>query len=484
MKKTFKIFLTIVCSLLIASCNLDVNNDPNRVTNSNVTGALIFPAAAHETGQRVATGNYAFLNKWLGWWASSGTFAIDFTETTYNITPTFADALWQSQYNVLFDLEQARSKSLAAGDTSTAGASIILSAMLWQDLVDVYENIPYSQALHYTTYPQPSYDNGQAVYDDLQSKLDLAISFMGKQSLSSFAQLDIVNKGNKAKWVKFANTLKLRLLIRQSEISGFNPTAELAKIVANGGVLQSGETVSVNPGYTKATNQQSPFYANFGLTINGSEASPSTRANDYFTALVTDGRLTRYFIPVNGKVVGDVYGEATGNPLVSSGVGPGLANSDTQNQWILTSIESLFLEAEAIERGWLQGSASTKYNQAVTESFNWLGVSDASNAATAYLRNFPYQAGNVKNILLEKYKALCGIAPVQLWSDLRRMGYDIIPSKSGSYQWFTLNPSVNPKIAVNTLPARMLIAQSEYTTNSENANLQTTDITKKMFWQP
>jgi len=484
MKHTYKIFVITVLASLVNGCNLDINTDPNRVTETTVTGATIFPAAAHETGQRVASTNFTFLENWIGYWAGSGTFAIDQTETTYAITPSFGDALWRAQYDVLFDLEQARAKSIASGDNLTAAASMILSARLWQDLVDIYGNIPYSQAFQVATYPQPAYDKGQAIYNDLQVKLDQAIAFMSAPGLTSFPTTDIVNKGDQTKWIKFANTLKLRLLIRQSEIPGFDPSGELKKI--DGAIfLQAGETVSVNPGYTKATNKQSPFYSNYGFTVNDAEAAPSVRANNYFVNMLQGGgdpRLKRYFIAdATGKVIGNDYGKASGNPLVSSGIGPGLVRSPDQDQWILTAVESLFLQTEAIERGWLKndGTAATKYGQAVTESFVFLGVPDAINSAASYL-TAPANAyvpgiANIKNTLFQKYKAMCGIAPLEAWSDLRRIGFDIIPTG-----YFTKNPGAT----TTTIPIRLLYAQSEYTSNATNVGAEgkIDQFTSKIFW--
>jgi hypothetical protein len=489
MKHTYKIFLVVFVASLFTGCNLDINTDPNRVTETTVTGALIFPAAAHEVGQRTATGNMGFLNKWLGYWASSGTFAIDFTETTYSITPTFADNFWINHYNVLFDLEQARSKALAAGDTLTAGASIILASKLWQELVDVYGKIPYTQALQYAKYPQPTYDDGQVVYNDLQVKLDLAISYMGKVGLTTFKTVDIVNKGNKAKWIKFANTMKLRLLMHQSEIGGFDPTAEITKIRNSGGILLAGETVSVNPGYTLATNKQSPYYNNYGLTVNLSEASPSTRANNYFVTLMNnngDLRLSQLFLKSGANVIGNVYGLAAGNPLVSSGVGAGLANNAAQDQWIFTAFESLFLKAEAIERGWYVDAdtdPAVAYAAAVTESFVWLGVPSAAATAAAYLTGHPYSAvlGNSGSILFQKYLALAGTDPIEAWSDLRRISFSIIPATSGAYQFYSVNPSA---LGNGQIPIRLLYAQSEYTTNGKNVPAQATgdQFTSPIFW--
>jgi hypothetical protein len=315
---------------------------------------------------------------------------------------------------------------------------------------------------------------------------------MDKTARSSFGNVDIVNHGNQSAWIKFANTLKLRLLIRQSEVSGFSPAAEIAKIIANGGVLHSGETIMVNPGYSNDVNKQSPFYANFGLTPDGSEASTVTRANSYFVNLLnstSDPRLSRYFKApsAGGNITGTVYGLSSGNPdgAHSSSIGPGLAVSASQDQWIFTSVESMFLEAEAIARGWMPGNAQVAYENAVRESFIWLGVPNAVAAANTYMANNAIanwaNAGGTplsqaRFIAYQKYIALAGIDPLEAWSDLRRL--NMIPN-SGYI-------SVNPGKISNTLPVRLLYPQSEYTTNSENVNAQgnINQFSSKIFWQP
>lgn len=479
----------------LAGCKkgwLDVNQDPNRVTDDNITPELLFPQAAHATGARSASGNFQFIDNWMGYWAQSGDFAIQQDETTYNIDFTFGDALWQNQYNVLFDLNLVKVKAQAKGDSVLAGASMVLSAKLFQDLVDIFGNIPYSQAFKNNQYTQPAFDDAKTIYASLQTSLDSAIIYLKGPVRSSFETADVVTGGDTDLWIKFANTLKLRLLIRQSETSGFNPAAEIAKIVANGGVLHEGESIAVNPGYQNAVNKQSPFYANFGLTPTGAEASTSTRANKYFVDLLSntsDPRLSRFFkAPANGgAITGTVYGLAAGNPVGanSSSFGPGLARSAEQDQWIMTSVESMFLEAEAIARGWMAGDAKTAYEDAVRESFAWLGVPDATTAANTYLASTPIAnwsnaggtaASRAKFITYQKYIALAGIDPLEAWSDLRRL--NMLPNNGYI--------SVNPGKLSNTIPVRLLYPQSEYTTNSANVNAQGTQnqFTSKLFWQP
>ncbi|MBO9565667.1 MAG: SusD/RagB family nutrient-binding outer membrane lipoprotein [Niastella sp.] len=491
----YKLLIILITAVAFTGCKkgyLDVNQDPNRVTDDNITPELIFPQAAHATGARQASGNFQFIENWMGYWAQSGDFAIQQDETTYNVDFTFGDVLWQNQYNVLFDLNRVKVKAQAKGDSVLAGAAMTLSAKLFQDLVDIFGNIPYSQAFRNSEFTQPAYDNAKDVYTALQQSLDSAIIYLGETHRASFTSIDIVNGGDTDLWIKFANALKLRMLIRQSEVSGFNPAAEITKIINNGGVLHAGESIDVNPGYNNSANKQSPFYANYGLTPTGAEASTSTRANAYFVNLLnstSDPRLSRYFkAPANGgAITGTVYGLAAGNPVgaASSNMGPGLAGSASQNQWIMPSFESMFLEAEAIARGWMPGNAQQAYENAVRESFTWLGVPNAVSAANTYLANQAIanwtNAGatplaKAKFIAYQKYIALAGIDPLEAWSDLRRL--NMIPN--------TGYISVNPGKLANTVPVRLLYPQSEYTTNSTNVNAQGTQnqFSSKLFWQP
>lgn len=509
MKYRNKIVLPVLVAVMaLSSCEkgyLDVNDDPNRSTDDNITPELLFTQAADGVGRRQASGNFSFINNWMGYLSTSGDFAIDQTETSYAIDFSFGDNVWQNHYGVLFDLYLVKQKALDKGDKVLAGASMVLSAKLWQELVDIFGNIPYSQAFQFSVTRTPAYDAAPAIYADLQKKLDSAIIYLKTASRSTFAGVDIVNHGNKVLWTKFANTLKLRLLIRQSQTAGFSPTAELTKIRAEGSILQSGETISVNPGYLNEAAKQSPFYANYGYTPTNADASTVTRANDYFVDLLAgtgDPRIDRFYAPLgSGAIVGTTYGLAAGNPIgsASSKFGPGLLGDEAgtagavgpkQNQWILTATESLFLDAEAKARGWdtgTPGTAEEKFDEAVLESFTWLGVEDPATAAADYKTDNPDIADystvaaasttdKAKFITYQKYISLAGIDPLESWADLRRL--NMIPDNGYI--------SVNPSRRANSLPVRLLYPQSEYTTNAESVNAQGTinPYTSKIFWQP
>jgi hypothetical protein len=302
---------------------------------------------------------------------------------------------------------------------------------------------------------------------------------------------DIVFAGDTDLWKRLANTIKLRLLIRTSEINP-NPTAELAKIKAQGGVLHSGESAAANPGYVNDVGKQNPFYSTYGLTPSGNQANEYYRANAYIIEMLrnsSDPRIGYFFAPAKntGLFTGTVYGS---DPDVNfsgdrtSNIGPGLAKSFNQAQWILTSVESMFLQAEAVARGWdvgYSGSAQEAYEEAVTESFIWLDVTDPEDEAATYLSESNIakwsNAGvsideQVKFIVRQKYIALIGINELEAWNDYRRLG---VPAD--------IPLSINPARGTRTIPTRLIYPQAEYAVNAANVAAQgSVTPTSKIFW--
>src|SRR5205085_1492469 len=112
----------------------------------------------------------------------------------------------------------------------------------------------------------------------------------------------------------------------------------------------------------------------------------------------------------------------TGPGLIGEGLDDG--TGATKDKWILPSFENMFFKAEAIARGWLPGDARAAYENAVTESFVWLGVPDAEAEAQAYYGNPENEVANwdfagssvasqVDFIAFQKYIALTCIDPLE-----------------------------------------------------------------------
>jgi hypothetical protein len=490
------LFIGLVVSLGLMGCKkeLDINQNPNQAADENVTSGLILPNALHGAGVQTALG-YGWLANWMGYWSASGSFNPSTEESTYNITNTFQEGKWAGIYNVLFDLREVERKGAEEGEGFYVGVAKIIKAHLYQNLVDVYGNVPYSQAFNPVEFPTPAYDPGASIYADLQLVLDTAINLIQNSEVTGENQrIDIVYGGDQDLWVRLANTIKLRLLIRQTE-TNVNAAAELAKIKANGGVLQSGETAAVDPGYLNDVNKQSPFYGAYGLLPSGEDANTFYRANAHAVEILTstdDPRLAYFFKPAKSPVnpqnpfVGTIYGSDPNDQFNgdrTSNIGTGLVRSFDQAQWIVTSVESMFLQAEAVQRGWdiggpYAGNAQAAYEAAVTESFIWLGVEDAEAEAATYISdNFDWSTATtdperIELIVNQKYIALMGINPLEAWNDYRRLG---IPSD--------VPLSVNDARGSRTIPVRLLYPSAESAVNTANVQAQG-DITpqSKIFW--
>ena len=538
MKRINKLILIgalLVVTFGSSSCKkswFDVNKDPNNPVESNITPDLVAPLALLNTANRAGT-SFGYLGNWLGYWAPGANYAPNVEEQSYNITTNFGagtfNAILDNAYDYVFMEARAKEKK----QTFYQGISKIMKSHNFAQLVDMYNNVPYSEALQGLKNIRPKYDDAKTVYEDLIKQIDTGIAYI-KAAVPSentnISAADIMFYGDQTNWIKFGNTLKLRLLMHQANRSDRAAyiQAEIAKIVAEGsGFLGTGQDASVNP--TFQTDKPNAYYANFGFTQTGTQATDFWRANIIAMGFLknnNDPRLGLFYKPIVNSVptggaepftqpapsnyrgnqyglsinnvqfpyqtanyVSQVGGISSGGAATSSSTG--LVKGYNQRMWVLTSVESLFLQAEATQRGWLTGSADAAYQAAVKESFRWLNAGGSQTAADISFNTWYSDAvtnGNVnvsyaaapdklKLMAFQKYMALNGTTHLETWTDYRRNGnYPVIPL------------SVNPGRTSPTIPYRLLYPQVEINLNNanvpqigRNANDQ---FSNKIWWMP
>jgi hypothetical protein len=304
----------------------------------------------------------------------------------------------------------------------------------------------------------------------------------------NIATQDVIFKGDKSSWAKFANTFKLRLLIHTSQTSTFNTAAEIAKITAEGsGFLGNGLSAATQPVYTG--DKPNPFFNTHLFLLNGNEADNYNRANNFILDQMKsyqDERYTRLFRPAKSITPpayrGTNYGQLPADDVNSdrtSGPGYGIVASATAPMWIMTSTEAMFLVAEATTRGWLPGDAKAAFRAAVRESFVTLGVPSANTAYATYLDGSNARvawpdagttAEKIAVVIWQKYFALAGIQPNETWVDVRRLGIVAPPL------------SLAPERGSNPIPIRLLYPQTEYNFNAANAPKSISQFTSNIFW--
>lgn len=492
--KKIKTYLTVLLLGSLGACTkqLDTNlTNPNGVTSANTSGADLFANALQSTCSTIGT-DYAFANEWMGYWARTSTYSNSGQNPIeqFQLVNSFGDGLWSTEYHNLYDYNFIVSHS--SENSILPGASMVMQALVFQNLVDVFGNIPYTQGANPDASTKPSYDDASTVYKSLIGKIDTAIVSIKASASTADDAADIMFKGDKAKWVRFANTLKLRILMRQvpNGDQAYVKT-QLAAITSEGsGFLGVGEDADIQAGYQNVVSQQSPFWNTYGFETDGSPKFGHTYyvANNVMLAFETDTKDLRkgyFFDTTGGKIYGNYLGRAdsAGPKLAVPGVG--LLQSASQDGVIMEANQSFFLQAEAAQRGLLSGSATALYKTAVEESFRYLAIPDATVAADAYLaantsddRVTPGAVGSdpLKAILYQKWVALLGIDGLEAWSEYRRTGY---PDRTAP----SLDPTVIP--ANNKLPKRLLYPQSEYNLNGANVATQKQnagDFNVKLFW--
>ena len=533
--KMKKIIQSLTLALLlfagVISCKKDsfnINLNPNQATDSTIVYNFILPAAQNNTA-RVVARNWGWLQNYLGYWARSGTYAPNTQEETYELTTNFQTQIWTNIYDNLYDYQSMQASANKAGAGFYEGIARIMKAHDYALLVDIYNNVPYTNALKGNGNTTPSYDKGMDIYRDLLKQIDTGISLIKNADLSTsgtqpnkgITTNDIMFKGDQTRWAQFGNTMKLRLLtkfmnggleantdgsvgtpasyaIPQSEIA-----AQFDSIAAEGSGFLI-EDAEVQPGYQ--SDKGNPFF-NLYLTDNAGATTANSvyyDANAYAIGYYEyngDARESKFYNAGSQGYRGVAYGLPSATEFSDatlSGIGPGLIGTAASPQRILTGAESYFLQAECINRGFLSGDAATTVNQGITSSFESLyriagsTVALADAAAATYINNnagYPdvdYTApevagvnlakGGLFTIISQKWFALNGLAPYEVWSDYRRVDFStsIHHFVYGSSVGYDAGPpiSVSPANTRTEIPVRLLYPQNEYLYNPTNVNAE------------
>jgi hypothetical protein len=487
-------------ALLGSSCSEFLTvNEVNPNSASKVPAKLLLPAALNNTAQMMNNPrNFEFVYLWHGLWSISSGYSQPSNLVQYRLLNSSYQNAFQLTYTIGQNLTEIEKASTDPKDAGYKAIAMIMKAYMIGNLVDLWGNVPYSEAFKTEEgILKPKYDDQKAIYEDLVLKLDAAIKLI--QGLPADAteipgSADIIYAGDMTKWAKLANTIKLRLLVHQSGMSGRDTYIKSAiATTASVGYLGVGESALSNPGYTNSSGKMNPFYETFYKADGSTQSDGITYYNagkDAVKFLVdnTDPRIGRFFNPYSGtSFAGNTLGITDPAPLTAANTSKLGFLKDSKGHMIgtynkpapiLTDFESLFIQAEAVERGYITGVGKNLYNSAITQSFIYMGLTAAD--ATTFLDlqksavNYDMATNKITLILLQKWVSLNGIAPVEIWTDFRRSG---VPS--------TLTFSKDPNVANATPPVRLLYPQREISVNNDNVVAVGTinAFTSKIFWQ-
>ncbi|CAM3691653.1 SusD/RagB family nutrient-binding outer membrane lipoprotein [Flavobacterium gelidilacus] len=491
--------LALFAFLSFASCDnyLDINESPNNAKDTDVTPDLALAAAQTSSYANVTTsmnflGNL-FMNNW-GYDVNS--FAVtNPAEFSYSIDNNFYAAIWNTPMRSTANLTNIINTEFPNYENHVAIAKIC-KTFYFQILVDMYGDIPYTQAHLGVEDITPSYDNAKSVYRDLYVQLDDAINLIDNSpSAKAVGTEDAVFGGDMGRWKQFANTMKLRLLMRQIDLAEAGTDTETTTYVADKFLSLAGASfldvdAALNPGYTDTrTDTRNPFWNimygadNETVTAFYRQYKASKRNADNLNN-TQDPRKDRLFTLVGGLVVGVLQGDSSvvnggTAPAALSSFGPGVLSGPSQDAYMISLAESLLLQAEAVHRGYLAGNAQGLFDSAIQASCAQLG---ATSGVATYISNvntnFPGRgytngtyAQKIEAIMYQKNIALQGTNNVlEVFIEYTRTG--LIDSIPGSILGATQA----------NRPRRLLYPTSEYTSNSANVPAQGDVFTTGSFW--
>ncbi|GAA4831930.1 RagB/SusD family nutrient uptake outer membrane protein [Algivirga pacifica] len=457
--KKYMLPAAVVASLLPACTDdfQEINTDDYAVTEELLEGDFQFAMVSFPQLTRSIYFNYDESNwKWqivqnLNADVFSGYLAPP-TPFRGNSNDTHYDFGWNGwAFNVAYEnimgpaysLEQAKEKI----SPKLYAVGLILKVAGMHRVTDAYGPIPYTQ------YGEAgaTYDSQEAVYDAFFSELNEAIAALeaDQDPLQAFSANDDFFQGDFAAWKKFANSLKLRLAMRISNVAPAKAKQYAEQAIASG-VFVDGDVAQVSGGVIN--NPLGEVSQVWGDTrMNAAIGS-------YLLGL-NDPRLSIYFTPAAegsgavGEYVGIRHGaelpdKGSGTYVNYSNVNPGFSGKDSPLR-VMNAAEVYFLRAEAAVKGWnAGGSAQELYEAGITASFNQLGavgaseyIADATSMPAAYAdpQNEAYDIASPSMVTvawsdeasaeekLEKIITQKWIANfpegMEAWSEIRRTGY-------------------------------------------------------------
>jgi hypothetical protein len=496
-----------VSALVFSSCTKkfeDYNKNPYGGTEEQLSGDYALTIAQLQDAQRSI---YVYNPAWVtqlqqnllgdvfsGYMMPPTPFRGNSNNMTYDLVDGWnvwaLNPAYSSAYgSVMNPISNVEAMTKASVPDMYAMAKIIKVAAMHR-LSDIFGPIMYSKYKQASADGAYDYDSQQEAYNNFFKDLAEAIAILtpirGDAARPAFQKADLAYDGSYAKWLKFANTLRLRLALRIVKADATKARSEGEAALSNpGGLLNtSADDFTVNIGSTKHP-----------LNIISNDWADIRMGAPMESIMVgyNDPRLPKYFVPASDPAVAGQF----------KGIRIGI-NIDAKSRYqdysklitfpnkiqLMTAAEAWFLKAEAALRGWTNaGSAQTNYETGIKTSFAQHNLSnadtyvnDATNKPVPYVDPKAITPGQnniasgspwlstitikwsdadgmdkkLERIITQKWIAMYPDGQ-EAWSEFRRTGYPklfpVVVNNSGG------------KIATNTFVRRVNIPPDEYLTN-------------------
>lgn len=274
------LFLAAIYAIVI-SCSLDNNQDPNEVLAESAIPSLRLSTASSSAYAALGKDINGLGNYWMNSWSGNNSYYGGPTtrEDNLELTTSFYQGIWVDTYKALSRFQQIINHEAADQSPNYVAIAKIQKAFYMQYMVDLYGDIPYSDAFQETQNVTPKYDKDIDVYKGLVEEVKEAITlinqFENNEIFTVINTSDPIFQGNMEKWKMFANSLLLKFAIRLSNTTNSEGQSLKDNIISSlSGAAFITEDVTINPGYNnESASGQNPLYAEWGWqTFTGSRS--------------------------------------------------------------------------------------------------------------------------------------------------------------------------------------------------------------------
>lgn len=231
MIRKIKLSIFVLCAVFISSCSLDLLDNPNAVTSKNtdlnyLLNNIQLSYAGHFNG-------FSDAGMRLTRMLNQGAAVYDNA-----ITPGGQDGNWNGAYaGILNDVKTLIPLAEKAELFQHAGVARIFRAAALFNLVDHFGDVPFTEALNPENF-NPKADQGAEVYKAAIADLDQAIVDLGKASKGGLTS-DLYFGGNTDRWIRTANTFKLKALLNRRLVDKAGSTSAINALISGNKLISA-----------------------------------------------------------------------------------------------------------------------------------------------------------------------------------------------------------------------------------------------------
>ncbi|MBB6462040.1 SusD/RagB family nutrient-binding outer membrane lipoprotein [Flammeovirga kamogawensis] len=348
--------------LLTFSCDsiLDINKDPFAAGDDQIAeqpGLLMTTVITGISSDKVMETN--LFNRWAQHYVGAG--ASVFSEADNYSIPAYPQTnTWSTYYvSALKNASRGEQLALGIGEQNTAAQFKIIQAFAFYHLTLMFEDIPFTESLN-TDILFPKGDTQENVLKGIVQMIDQAVADIDVGNNEKISSEDLLFKGDLNRWIKFANSIKIKTLMVLAENNPNYAKSRLEKAFNEDHVDELGEQVQLDY-YDDLTNANQFYKLHYQYA--GGQSLFFYASNPFIDLLrgSNDPRIDIFYDRPEG----------TSEAVPHRGVDPGARSSFTVTSslslhfisatspdfWV-TAAEMRFLRAEAILKGWISGDAS------------------------------------------------------------------------------------------------------------------------------